>query len=192
MERMRRGLSYLRFPRALAVLALAIAASCSSGGDSAPRRPVIQPEPVGNGQTTAVAVPATVNGAVEIRFTIAHPDSDPLDIEVQYSIDDVHWHAATLNAQDAVLGLSSSSDGIEYTVTWDSMDLGFRGQAGSVRVVPRDSIGRGVSVTASAQTTNTIRDRQARVGLSAGREANKAKLFLHLPDRIHEVSLCIK
>ena len=28
--------------------------------------------------------------------------------------------------------------------------------------------------------------------LSAGREANKAKLFLHLPDRIHEVIMRIK
>ncbi|MHC4953187.1 MAG: hypothetical protein ACYTGZ_04805 [Planctomycetota bacterium] len=155
----------------LLLLVLALAAGCSSGGTlpgerqpTAKPEPEPEPEPIGDAESGDLIVDEVVRGLVEVTFTLYQVDSEPINATVEYSIDNVNWHPATLPAGNPVTGLASSPDGVEHTVTWDSLDLGFRGQEGTLRVVPRDSIGRGVEATAPVLTANTIRDRSARVG----------------------------
>jgi len=123
--------------RHFAVLALLLGACSQSGGGE--EEEFFFPEPTSNSIVSGLAV-VGVSGEVTIRFLVADPESDEVNVAVEYSIDKVNWYEAGIDPPGA---LATTPEGVEFTVAWDSMDLGFRRQPGYLRVTPRDGDGKG-------------------------------------------------
>lgn len=124
---------------------------CSLGGPDS--GPAIPPS---NSAVTDVIVPAALAGDATIRFTLVDPESDPIDLRVEYSPDDGwSWFAATVSTP--LSGLPSSPTGVEGTLTWDSLDLGFRGQEGILRLTPFDPVGVGTPGSAPVPAPDNLR-----------------------------------
>ena len=85
----------------------------------------------------AVVVPDEGVGFVTIRFTLVDMDSDPIDLTVEISMNGKRWYPATVSGDTPLTGLPSSADGVEGGILWDSLDLGFRGAGGFIRLTPR-------------------------------------------------------
>jgi hypothetical protein len=86
------------------------------------------------------------NGTASIGYTLIDQDSNPCNIEVQYSVNGGPWQAATeatgAPGDDGSTGLASSPTGVPYMFVWDTAtDLGNNTDNPSVqvRIIPEDS-----------------------------------------------------
>jgi hypothetical protein len=111
----------------------------------------------------AAAVPDEGMGFVTVRFTLVDPDSDPIDLAVEISMNGKHWYPATVAKDASLTGLPSSPGGVEGTILWDSLDLGFRGAGGFLRFIPSDGAGRGTSATKAVPGYENLREAGRRV-----------------------------
>ncbi|MEZ5962321.1 MAG: fibronectin type III domain-containing protein [Planctomycetota bacterium] len=90
-----------------------LAAACSRGSS----RPSIQ----------RLSVPESASGEVAVQVTLADPASQPLDVTLEVSRDQLAWNSATTAQGTTLTGLATSPEGTPHVFTWDSLaDLGFR------------------------------------------------------------------
>ncbi|MCG8417306.1 MAG: hypothetical protein MJE77_05095 [Proteobacteria bacterium] len=118
----------------------------------------------GNSVTTAIVFPTEVSGSVTIRVTVYDPESHPVDLEAEYSLDGGRtWSRATVPA-DMLIGLPSSFEGVESVFSWDSLDLGFRNRELALfKVTPWDAGRPGLSSTVSVPPRDNLRVAARRV-----------------------------
>ena len=88
-------------------------AACDTGGSATPA-------------VAGVAAPALVSGEVPIEIWLLDLQSDPVDIELLYSIDDrATWSTATVRS--TATGLATAPLGVRHILLWDALaDLGAR------------------------------------------------------------------
>lgn len=109
------------------VAACLLLAGCDSGGR-------------GTAAIGGVAVSATGGGEVPVEFVLVDAESDPVDVELRFSVDGgATWSAGT--TRSPLIGLASSPAGVRHTVLWDALaDLGARAESDyRVSVRPTES-----------------------------------------------------
>ncbi|MEM9490269.1 MAG: hypothetical protein AAGC55_14075, partial [Myxococcota bacterium] len=126
------------------------------------------PEPaVANSAISSVLLPKAPRGLVPVQFVLYDPDSEPVDVRVEYSPDDgEHWFDATIVADTLTTGLASAPDGVAHTITWDTLDLGVRRRPGPrnlLRMTPVDAAGDGLSDTVTVPRPDNSREAAYRV-----------------------------
>ncbi|MCR9248295.1 MAG: hypothetical protein NXI31_24975 [bacterium] len=156
-------LSGIRSSASVAALQSAVAgtlvltfAACSGGGNT--------PAAV-----RGIALSEQSTGHVPVEFELVDPESDPIDVELWFSVDaGVTWRRGTVAADDvavATTGLASSPTGTTHLLYWDAaVDLGARASTDYlVEVRPVDTVTQedGVPAVAGAMVTNlpTARER---------------------------------
>jgi RHS repeat-associated protein len=100
---------------------------------------------------TAIA-PGTYRAPTIVGVDLADAESDPLHIEVEYSIDGGnHWHPGSVRTPSLATPLATSASGVHYDLEWDSWaDLGeTRTTAVRVQVCARDARGRAVAISSA-------------------------------------------
>ncbi len=107
------------------MVAATLLTACSQGGGPS------YPTPTGTAPSImqlAVDVGANAEGSIPITFTLADPDSDVADVEIEVSVDDGRsFRPGRFSQGQDSRGLRTSPDGVEYTLQWNALDdLGFR------------------------------------------------------------------
>lgn len=132
-------------PRVFGVTAASLLlASCDSGGR-------------GTAAVGGVAVASVAGGEVPFEFVLVDGESDPVDIELLYSLDDgATW--ATGTVKTSTRGLATSPTGVRHTLLWNALaDLGPRAATSvrlSVRSIESASGRASLPVLASAMLEN--------------------------------------
>ncbi len=101
----------------LGLVALAVA-GCSDGGGTAP-----ESSPA---RVDSIVASVTAQGDVPVEFRLTDADSDPVSVELRYSLDGGRsWKTGT--TRESLLRMTSSPEGTRHLIHWASLeDLGFR------------------------------------------------------------------
>ena len=140
----------------LALIALTGCSGSSSGGGAAP-----PPDPVNsNSSISAIVLPNQISGDVEVRVTVIDPESDPIDLEIDISLDlGQTWLPGRVLDDGSLLGLASSSVGVESSFFWNTLaDLGFHQDGPALlRILPIDPDGAGTTETVIVPQADNLR-----------------------------------